>query len=324
MNPLKYRSQAAIVLMVLGFAVTACGVLEIELEPDTATRLPTALATQVGALEEAVEVAETSGDTGDKNTPMATNAELTATPSPTAQPEEVQDKVTDEEQPPSELSRIDDTWNQYTNFGLGFSIKIPSVKMNAFGACEWNEENGDHSFRPRYALVPVTVFEDANTVYITGEYQHVLSGETRETSENGGTRIFYSECEAVLNSLTLLRDPDSYQEMWAIVVEEVQNDQELEAFLRVRYGEGCSLGEKVEAGQAGVFDIHIQGDGKDLTDTACPINFGTVIKYYPVGGKVVAWNTGQAYTFSADINNQVTHDQEMIDSFLFLTGEAGS
>jgi hypothetical protein len=34
---------------------------------------------------------------------------------------------------------------------------------------------------------------------------------------------------------------------------------------------------------------------------------------------VIAWNTGQAYTFSADVNNTVTYDQEMVDSFRFLT-----
>jgi hypothetical protein len=34
---------------------------------------------------------------------------------------------------------------------------------------------------------------------------------------------------------------------------------------------------------------------------------------------VIAWDTGQAYTFSADVNNMVTYDQEMVDSFRFLT-----
>ncbi len=321
MKRLENSRPAAIILIVLGFVITACGVLEIEVEPDIATRVPTAPATQPGDLEEAAVVTGTSTDTSDSITPVEATAEPTAEPTPTTQPEESQEAEVGMEQRPSELSMIDDTWDQYTNFELGFSINIPRVKMNAFGACEWNEENGDHSYRPRYALVPVTVFEENNTVYITSEYQHVLSGETRETGEDGGTRTFFSECEAVANNLSILNDPDSYQEMWAILVEEVQGDEELEAFLRARYGEGCSLGDKVDASQAGVFDIQIQGDGKDLAETACPINFGTVVKYYPEGGKVVAWNTGQAYTFAADANNQVTHDQEMIDSFLFLTGE---
>ena len=170
--------------------------------------------------------------------------------------------------------------------------------------------------------MPVKIFEDENTIYITSEYHHELSGETRETDADGGTRIFFSECLAVSNSLELLRDPDYYQEMWQIVVKDIHDDQDLEAFLKSRYGSSCSLGEKVSSTQEGVYDVKIQGDGKDLSETSCPLNYGTVVKYYPEGNKVIAWDTGQAYTFSADVTNSVTYDQEMVDSFRFLTESA--
>jgi hypothetical protein len=212
---------------------------------------------------------------------------------------------------PSEITMLDETWFLYSNYQLGFSIKFPRTKTHHRGSCVWIEEDGDHSYRPRYAMVPVKIFEDDNTVYMTSEYQHDLSGETRETNADGGTRIFFSECEAVLNSLELIHDPEYYQEMWEIVVRDIHDDQELDAFLEARYGSGCGLGEKVMSGQDGVYDIRV----------GCQLGGGTVVKYYPEGKKVIAWNTGQAYTFSADVTNSVNRDQEMVDSFRFLTGE---
>ena len=103
---------------------------------------------------------------------------------------------------------MDETWFNYTNFQLGFSIDYPRTKIHFKGSCTWNEENGDRRYRYEYALVPVKIFEDDDTVYITSEYQHELSGETKETDADGGTRTFFSECQAVSNSLELLRDPE--------------------------------------------------------------------------------------------------------------------
>ena len=40
-------------------------------------------------------------------------------------------------------------------------------------------------------------------------------------------------------------------------------------------------------GQDGVYDVSIQGDGKDLSETLCPLNYATVVKYYPKGNKVI-------------------------------------
>ena len=82
------------------------------------------------------------------------------------------------------------------------------------------------------------------------------------------------------------------------------------------------MGDISAADQEGVFDVSILGDGKSLEETLCPLNFGTVVKYYPAGNKVIAWDTGQAYTFPADEINSVTYDQQMVDSFIFLTDAA--
>jgi hypothetical protein len=168
--------------------------------------------------------------------------------------------------------------------------------------------------------VPVRIYEDGDTTYIAGEYYHELSGETKETSADGGTRTFYSECQAVTVNLDLLRDPDNYHHtMWKLVAVEVHDDAELEAFIKSRYGSGCSIKEKEATGQDGVYRVRIQGDGKDLSETLCPLNYGTVVKYYPEGNKVIAWDLGQAGTFVGALDYSVTYDLEMVDSFYFLT-----
>ena len=211
--------------------------------------------------------------------------------------------------------------NQYINYQVGFSIKIPYTMVSPYGSCKWVEGNGGGSYRPELSYVPVAVFEDGETTYIAGESYHELSGVTEKTSAGGGTRTFFSECQAVTNNLDLLRDPENhYQTRWEIVAEQVRNDAELEAFIRARYGSGCRLGEKRASSQDGVYDVHVEGDGKDLSETKCPLNYRTVVKYYPEGDKVIAWDLGQAVTFAATLDYSVTHDQEMVESFRFLTG----
>jgi hypothetical protein len=223
---------------------------------------------------------------------------------------------------PSQIVRLDETWFQYINYQFGFSINFPRTAISPYGACNWTEENSDHSYRPEPSYVPLKVFEDGDTTYIAGEYYNELSGETKETSADGATRSFFSECQAVTNDLALLQNPDNfYQTAWKIVAGEVHDDAELEAFLKSQYGSGCSLGEKVASSQDGVYDIRIQGDGKDLGETQCPLNRVLVVKYYPAGNRVVTWDRGQAPEFAADANYSRIYDQEMVNSFQFLTPE---
>ena len=44
-----------------------------------------------------------------------------------------------------------------------------------------------------------------------------------------------------------------------------------------------------------------------------------MIKYYPAANQVNAWNLGQACTFVRAADYSVTYDQEMVESFRFLT-----
>jgi len=300
-------------LLAIGFIITACGTLEVGMEPSGSLTDPVEVVTQTAVVTEA----ETPATLTMEATQAPTFEATVALTEPTAD-EESQDEPTPVAGTPSEITTLDETWSKYTNQQLGFSINFPGTMVHLFGSCTWNEE--EESYRPELSFVPVEIFEDGDVVYISSAYYHELTGPIKKTDAEGGTRTTFSECQAVENSLLLLGDPENpYQAKWEIVAAEVHDDEELDVFLKSRYGAGCTLGEKVMSGQDGVYDIRIQGDGKDMSETLCPLNYGTVVKYYPVGNKVIAWDTGQSVTFSADVSYSVTHDEEMIDSFRFLT-----
>ena len=228
----------------------------------------------------------------------------------------------------SELTSLDETWNQYTYYQLGFSIKVPREMMLSYGSCKWNEKGGDHSYRPDRALVPVKIYEDKenNTVYIASEYYYELAGET---TENYVT--YFSECNKVLNSLERVRkelraERGHYQQAWDIVVRDVANDNQLESFIKERYGSGCGLGEKTPSEQEGVFNVGIDTGGAKSFDEAtgkdCVVNYMTVLRYYPAKNKVVSWHLGQDATFykflGAAGQKDIIYDSEMAESFRFL------
>jgi hypothetical protein len=339
-----YKWNPIIVLLAVTMLISACGTLQIDTESEltsgasgnTGTPLTTPIVKPVSdtddstlATENEADNAAEAGDATELTDSAVEGAaeEVDSAPAPaetTASPEG-QGEAGAETSTPSEIRTIDETWSTYINYEHGFSINFPRTLVHFFGACTWNEEDGDHSYRPELAHVPVAIFEDEETVYISSEYYHELSGETKESDAGGGTRSFFSDCQAVDNSLELLRDPENdFQVKWAIVSAEVGDDAALDAFIKARYGPGCSLNDKTASAQEGVYDVSIAGDGLSLEDTLCPINYATVVKYYPAANKVIAWDTGQAYTFAADVDYTTAYDQEMVDSFRFLTTEGGA
>lgn len=207
---------------------------------------------------------------------------------------------------------VDDLWNKYTNSDLGFSLKVLKNMREPYGQCAYSDKNGDHSYRPSESSVPVKIFEEGSTVYIASEYLYRLKGETKENS-----RTYYSGCERIANTPAIIKDRNNYfSPEWTIVIKSIIDDSQLDKFLKERYGEGCSLGEKKPSKQTGVFDIVIQGDGKDMGETKCLINYMTVVKYYPAKQKLAAWDIGQACNFYYP-NIETCRDKEMTDSFMF-------
>lgn len=209
----------------------------------------------------------------------------------------------------SSLTSIDQTWNLYTNHKYGFSINVPKKMFHGSGSkCEWKTD----SYRPKGGIVPVKIFEGEN-IYISSEYFYELTGESERNDIH-----YYSRCDKVNNSFSYLRDDKYFQQQsWEFVIKNISSDSELENFIKERYGSGCKLSSKNPSSQSGIFDVSIQGDGKDLEETKCRLNYMTVLKYYPAKNKAVSWHLGQAATFVADESYQNVYDQEMVDSFKF-------
>ena len=194
---------------------------------------------------------------------------------------------------------IENKWQTYQNYNLGFEIKYPTRIANYNATCELR--NG--IYQSMFGMVPVKIFEDNNAVYISHEYFY------QDTADG---------CEKVNNSLALLANDYS----WKILIQDnINNDEELNQFIKeyyVNYDGKCSLGEKKAALQDGVYDVYTAWDGKNLDESECLINGWTIMKYYPAKGKVAAWGIGSEANFWGDEKGDITYDQEMVDSFKFI------
>lgn len=114
---------------------------------------------------------------------------------------------------------------------------------------------------------------------------------------------------------------DDFEEKWQIVVARVNNDEEIDDFIKSEMSKigvsACSMGDKISARQSGVFDIEIKGDGKNPEESNCWVNFAYVLKYYPAKNKIAYWFLGQEPTFHKE-GGLDSYDGEMIDSFEFI------
>ncbi len=201
----------------------------------------------------------------------------------------------------------------FTTDRFNFSLYVPKETEFGYGACEWKE--AEKSYRPKAASVPVKIFEDSTTTYISVSYYYHLKGATKKDNIS-----YFSGCDKVDTTFALLRDPnDPYIEGWAIKTATVADLAALNNFIRVNYGQSCSAGEQTPTAQDGVFDVAIKGDGKDLEQTGCPINFMIALKYYPERQRVATWSMGQSCYFPGPSTDQVFEcfDQDMAKSFRF-------
>ncbi|MDD5039983.1 MAG: hypothetical protein PHY34_02425 [Patescibacteria group bacterium] len=225
---------------------------------------------------------------------------------------------------PSEIISIDNTWVQYTNYHLGFSIKLPKQIMTNYGGCEWNEAiasdgTEDHSYRPVNAMIPTSVFENSDTVYLVNSYSYQLKGRTDETV-NGIDHSYFSDCIKIDTTLaTLVQEDQYYQSNWKIEVKAINNNSELRQAIRDRYGSGCELGAMTQSKLGnGIYSISIEGDGKELNESECPVNYATELIYNEKKHIFVSWNLGQAQTFIKSFDPFEDFDSDMVESFKFL------
>ncbi|MFA6521499.1 MAG: TPM domain-containing protein [Candidatus Gracilibacteria bacterium] len=196
--------------------------------------------------------------------------------------------ATSNEPPVSSLEPIDDNWDLYTNYKLGFSVEVPH-KGKLEGHLQGNIEY--------FAYNEIKAIEKGNIVYISSgdEYQNSSIQKSIKSRKTEAKRV-----QGV---------------SWAILIKKIKNDSQLKSLIKQKYGSSCKLGKKTKSSQEGVFDIEILGDGKDLGETRCPMNFITFMKYYPKLQRVATWDIGQAPNF--EVNGEYV-DDKMSDSFAFI------
>lgn len=199
------------------------------------------------------------------------------------------------------LTSLNAVWNLYTNAKSGFSIKIPKTVSP-----------GSHNNCPQDVASPTAIFDDATGAYITVSsfYEFPVN----------------NICPKTINSLAIIDHranqwksgqpaPLFVPVNWHIIVAKVNNDNELDQFIKTSWGNGCKLGAKTLQPN-GVYNVKINGDGLDLSETKCPMNFALAFKYSPEFKKAATWGIGQDVTFYSAENGDI-YDEEMVNSFVF-------
>lgn len=210
----------------------------------------------------------------------------------------------------STLTEYDSTHNLYTNNKFGFSLIIPK---SALSSVECKKEAD--SYRPASGLVPVTFFENNETIYLAADNFYSLIGEQR--ASDGRTN--YSGCEKGKTTFDLVEKKHIDISSLKIYVTNVKNDTEIENYFKSKYGSGCRLGEKIESDTPGVYGLEILSDGKDLETSQCPINGSIEAMYSPTRNKLVIFSLGQACNLSKSTSfGGACDDTKIVKSLKFL------
>jgi len=248
--------------------------------------------------------------------PTGTNEPPTATqvpPTPSVTPE----PPTPTPETESTLVPIDATWSEYVNERLGFAIRIPHTAFWYGGDCVWTEDEGDHSYRPVWAELPLAIFEDTDRVYISAASTIAFTLPTQEPS-GAGYRTYFAGCERIASTIETVRNREMTSGTWEIVARDVESEADLEALIDDVYGEACWLGGTMETDVPGLLRVHVEGDGPPPEETTCWVNYMYVFLYSPELSRAVTWITGQSTYFVIDPDTHEGYDGEMIRNFRFL------
>ncbi len=213
------------------------------------------------------------------------------------------------------ITEIDDTWNLYTNSRHGFSIQVPKQMFHYYGNCIWKDDI--QSYINDFAHLPVKIFDDLGTVYITSRNYYELTEPQKVDA-----MTYFKGCENLQNSLYMLEDPDNYfQRFWKFEALRAEDTKIIDAFIKAKYGLGCKYGGKIPSNKPDTFDIKIEADEKYMEQRECFLNYITVVKYYEPTKTLVSWDIGQSSTFFDEDyldTSKPPNDFEMKRSFQFI------
>lgn len=193
--------------------------------------------------------------------------------------------------PRSTVQEIDASWNEYTNYDLGFSLRIPKISYRFLGFDRSMERTA----------IPIKVIEDpeSDDVYVTDEW----------TIDREGKKIKNVTLEDLRN-----QNPVS----WKIMLQNVAGEEDIRAFIKKRYYSGCDLLKITQSKEVeGLFDVETTWSSPDTSEQDyCFINWRTVNKYSPERHLIASWDMGQDVNFMG--SNQEAYDDAMVASFRFL------
>lgn len=240
--------------------------------------------------------------------------ETSTNPTPTINPSSTTTPTSQE----STLTEYDSTHNLYTNNKFGFSLIIPKTVKQA--SCLKESDSYRLVETKLSEETPLSFFESQDTIYLAVEYFNNLTGEEK-ISQGQGYVSRYSGCgknittfEQIENRKATYITPENLK----IYITNVNGDDDIETFIKSKYGSGCVLGEKTSSSHNNIYDIKILGDGKELGESKCPINFIIETKLSPNKDKLIIFELGQACPLYKDFVNFSCYDEEILNSLKFF------
>ncbi len=95
--------------------------------------------------------------------------------------------------------------------------------------------------------------------------------------------------------------------IFAFIVEDIKNKDELKTFIKNKYWEECDSFEMMKMSKEDIFDIQIINTSSSVKDSSgCMINYVTHTLYSPKHKKIISWDVWQECSFdNCDIDMKV-------------------
>lgn len=191
-------------------------------------------------------------------------------------------------------------WLEYKNEEYGFIFNYPSVSVDNY---LWG--NLTETLPLSEILLPNQVLSKDNNFYLHQQYSLKKDEQTGAISKTENT--FMPEYD----------ESYSYPIAWHIIILDVNNESDLDEVIKKKLGPGCKYKSKIPTNFNDNYRIEIDGDGKDLGDTLCPVNYQNYIIYSPDQKKVAFWSTGQECQIGLGFMANNCFDQKISESFHF-------
>jgi hypothetical protein len=210
-----------------------------------------------------------------------TDAKITLTPESTIIPTVT---LIPKENKKSQIVEIDEVFNRYSNYQLGFSIKYPTKGMG------WRCLKDDGAPGRDMAYIEHTILEETENNYI-----HFINKEYIIERNNKDLKAISCETKTTnIAAISQSRKNNGYQTVYFLggfhfKYVKVQNDEDLIKLADDVHGPGCDV--KVNHDENGeILSASLNGFGYP---NPCPLNYGYRYMYIPQIKLGITWGIGQ-------------------------------